>query len=169
MVAPAMIGKLLISGRATASALAVTPAPAVMPLPVISTSSGMTMVSTSGGCTIGPNTLWRFTSRTASTHPTKKPDLNSMPGCAQIRMSSTVPIAVSTAASSTAPHSGTPLVPNAERVDQLGAPLLGGGALWLSRIAVTSPNGNGPVPRAESRLRELAYYPTLSYWHFLST
>ncbi|QUH00203.1 hypothetical protein HUO13_04725 [Saccharopolyspora erythraea] len=159
-VVAAITGKLPISGLTTASALAASPPSLGVPLPVSSTSTGMTIASTSGGWTIGPNMLARLMNATASIEPTKKHALNSSPGCDQIRMSSRVPAAVGTAARSNAPQSGTPLVvPKAESSDQEGAPLSGAGASGRSRVAVTGTNRNGPVPGFGDTVGELAHEP----------
>ncbi|HEX5115838.1 MAG TPA: hypothetical protein VFW65_11630 [Pseudonocardiaceae bacterium] len=66
----AIVGNPVTSGTPRANSLAVKPEPAGMPL-VNSTTTGMVTARTSGGCTIGPNTLRRRTRHTAPTHPRK--------------------------------------------------------------------------------------------------
>lgn len=69
-VAIAITGKPLISGRPTANALVIMSLPDGSP-ETSSTTPGTVMASTSGGCTIGPNRLRRWTAQIAPTVPRK--------------------------------------------------------------------------------------------------
>ncbi len=65
-----MVGKPLISGVPTASALPKVSLLAGVP-ETSSTTAGTVTARTSGGCTMGPNRLRRWTAQTAPTEPTK--------------------------------------------------------------------------------------------------
>lgn len=69
-VVSAITGKPLISGVPTASALLTVSLSAGVP-ETSSTTTGTVMARTSGGCTMGPNTLRRWTAQIAPTQPTK--------------------------------------------------------------------------------------------------
>lgn len=67
-VVPAIIGKLLMRGVPMASALDSMSLPSGRP-DAVSTTSGTVSAIASGGCTIGPKRLLRWTARTAPTAP----------------------------------------------------------------------------------------------------
>lgn len=68
-VVPAMTGKLLMRGVPIASALDSMSLPSGNP-DAVSTMSGTASAIASGGCTIGPKRLFRWTARTAPRAPT---------------------------------------------------------------------------------------------------
>ena len=74
----AIVGKPLISGVATASALERVSLLDGSP-ETSSTTPGTVMARMSGGCTIGPNRLRRWTTQIALTEPTKYAILNTQP------------------------------------------------------------------------------------------